>query len=63
MTTLVLFNAFCFSASVCEHIEVVKYLVSEGADVTLQDDTGATAFDVATSEVIKTLIKDNARVR
>jgi len=46
-------------ATVCEHVDVVKHLLSEGVDVTLKDDMGTTALDVAPSEEIKNLLKDS----
>ena len=40
-------------------MDVVKHLLSEGVDVTLKDDMGTTALDVAPSEEIKNLLKDS----
>ena len=39
-------------------MEIIKHLLSEGADVTLKDDMGTTPLDVASTEEIKNLIKD-----
>ena len=44
-------------------MEVIKHLVSEGADVMLKDDMGATPLDVASSEEIKNLMKDPIAAR
>ena len=46
-------------ATVCEHVDLVKHLVSEGADVMLKDNMGTTALDVAPSDEIKSLLKDS----
>jgi ankyrin repeat protein len=38
------------------HIDVVKYLVEKGADLTAKDKTGKTAIDIAKTEKIKEIL-------